>query len=108
GEDRDQVGDRAVADEPLRAGDEVVVAVANGGRADPGAVGARLCLGQRERDELPAGGEVRDPAGLLLGRAGEDERQRSELVDRRDEPGGGTGGAQLLDSPTQAPHTPPP
>ena len=29
-EDRDEVGDRAVADEPLRAGDDVVVAVADG------------------------------------------------------------------------------
>ena len=69
-EDRDQVGHRAVADEPLRAGDDVVVAVADGAGADRGDVGARLGLGQGEGDEVLPGRQPRDPAGLLLGRAG--------------------------------------
>ena len=76
-EDDDEVGDRAVADEPLRAIDDVVVAVADGARASGRDVRAGLGLGQGERDEVLAAGELREPAGLLVIGAGERDRQRS-------------------------------
>ena len=75
-EDRDEVGDRAVADEPFRAVDDVVVAVARGRCPDRGDVGAGLGFGQGERDEVLPGRQLRDETRLLLGRAGEKERQR--------------------------------
>ena len=67
GEDRDEVGDGALADEPLGAVDDVVVAIADGARPGGGGVGAGLGLGQREGDEVLAAGQLREPAGLLLG-----------------------------------------
>jgi len=95
-EDREEVGDRALADEPLRTRDDVVVAVARRPGPDRGDVRARLRFGQRERDELLARGKPRDPAGLLLVRAREQERQRGQFLDRQDQAGRGAGAAQLL------------
>ena len=96
-EDRDQVGHRTVADEPLGPADHVVVAVADGAGAGGGDIGAGLGLGQGERDQgLPAR-QLREPAGLLLRRAGEQQRQRAELLDGQDQPGRGAGAAELLD-----------
>ena len=102
GEDRDELGDRALADEPLRARDDVVVAVADGRGAGRGGIGAGLGLGQRERDESLARGEAREPAGLLLRGAGEEQRQRAELLHGQDQPGRGARAAQLLDREADA------
>ena len=101
-EDRDEVGHRTLADEPLRAGQQVVVAVADRLGADGGHVRARLRLGQGERDELLPGRQPRDPAGLLLGGPAEEQRQRAELLDGEDEPGRGAGATELLDRQAQA------
>ena len=43
------------------------------------------------------GGEVREPAVLLLVGAGEEERQRAELLDREDQAARRAGAADLLD-----------
>src|SRR6185437_13793969 len=67
-----------------------------------GDVGSGLGLRERECDELPTCGQIRDPAGVLFLRAGEEERQRCELVDRRNEPGRRTGAAQLHDGEAEA------
>ena len=96
-EDRDEVRHGALADEPLRAGDHVVVAVADGARARGRGIGAGLGLGQGERDEVLAGRELREPACLLLRRPGEEQRQRRELLDREDQAGRGARAAELLD-----------
>ena len=95
-----EVGHRAVGDEPLGAGQDVVVAVADRPRADPGDVRACLCLGQGERDQLLARGKIGEPAGLLLVGADRDQRQRSELVDGQDQPGRRAGPAELFDRET--------
>ena len=42
------------------------------------------------------------PAGLLLGRAAMDDRQRRQLLDREDEPGRGARAAELLDDEAHA------
>ena len=97
GEDRDQVGDRAVGDEPLRTADPVAVAVADGAGPRRGRVGPGLGLGQGEADQPLPGRQPRDPAGLLLGVAGEQDRQRAELVGRQDQPGRRARAAELLD-----------
>ena len=96
-EDRHEVRDGAVADEPFRAGEDVVVAIADGLGPDRPDVRARLGLGQRERDEVFPGREPRQPARVLLERAGEDDRQRRELVDREDQAGRRARPAELLD-----------
>ena len=62
-----------------------------------GGIAARLGLRQGEGDERPAGGEVREPARLLLVGAGEEERQRAKLLDRQDQPAGRADAADLLD-----------
>ena len=87
GEDRDEVGHAALADEPLRAVDDVVVTVPDRLRGDRARVRPGAGLGQRERDERLAGGQVGQPARLLVGRPGHHDRQRGELVDGEDEPG---------------------
>ena len=96
-EDRDQVGDAALADEPLRAVEDVVVAITNRLRGDRARVGSRPGLGDRERDEGLAGGQVGQPARLLLVGAGHHDRQRGELVDGQDEAGRGACRAEGLD-----------
>ena len=97
GEDRDEVRHGAVADEPLRAVDDVGVTVA--GRSGPRRrdIRARLGLRQRERDQLLARRETRQPAFLLLLGAGEDDRQRSELLHGEDQAARGAGATDLLD-----------
>ena len=80
----------------------VVVAVADGAGPRGRRVGAGLGLGQGEGDELLAAGELREPAGLLLGRAGDADRQRAELLDGEDQPGRRAGAAQLLDREADA------
>ena len=101
-EDRDEVGHRTLADEPLRAGEQVVVAIADRLGADRGHVRAGLRLGQGERDELLPGRQSRDPARLLLGAASQQQGQRAELLDGEDEPGRGAGATELFDRQAQA------
>ena len=96
-EDRDEVRDGAVADEPLRAGDDVVVAVADGAGAERRDVGAGLGLGQGEGDQVLPGRQPRDPAAVLFGGPGEQQRQATELLDRQDQAGRGARPAELLD-----------
>ena len=101
-EDRDEIRDRAVADEPLRAVDDVVVAVARGGGPDRGDIRAGLGLGQGEGDELLPGRQLRDEACLLLVGAGDEERQRGQLLDREDQAGRRAGATELLDGQADA------
>ena len=98
GEDRDDVGDGALADEPLGARDDVVVTDSGGTRSGGGDIRARFGLGQGERDELLAGGKFREPVGLLFVRAGDEKRQCAKFLDRKDQAGRGAGAAELLHS----------
>ena len=77
GEDRDEVGDAALADEPLRSIDDPVAGRPVAAGAGPGGrdVAACLGLGQRKGDELPAGRQIREPALLLLIGPGQEQRQ---------------------------------
>ena len=100
GEDDDEIGDRALADEPLRPIDDVRVAVPRGRGPCGRRVRPRLGLGQGERDELLAAGELREPACLLVVAAGQRDREAAELLDGEDEPGRRTGAAQLLHGET--------
>ena len=100
-EDDDVVRDAAVADEALRAVDDVLVAVADGPGADARRVGARVRLGQPEGDQLLARGEAGQPAVLLLGRAGDLDRDGAERLDREDQARRGAGAADLLDGQAQ-------
>jgi len=104
--DGQAIGHRALADEPLRAGQHVRVAITDRPGADRGSVGAGLGLGQGERDEVLTAGEARQPTGLLLGRPGERDGQRPELVDREDQAGRGARAAQLLDGEADAQQLP--
>ena len=95
----DQVGDAALADEPLRAVDDpYAVAVATGpgpGRRD---VAAGLGLGQGEGDQLPARRPGRGTsARFCSSRAGQEERQRGQLLDGEDQPARRADPADLLD-----------
>ena len=90
-----------MADEPLRAVDDVGVAVARGTGPGRGDVRARLGLRQRECDQLPACREVRQPAFLLVLGAGKDDRQRPELLHGQDQAAGGAGATDLLDGEAQ-------
>ena len=101
-EDHEEIRDRAVADEPLGPVDDVVLAVADGPGAGGRDIRARLGLGQGEGDELFAAGQLREPAGLLLVRAGDRDRERAELLDREDQSGRGAGPAELFDGETDA------
>ena len=76
GEDDDPRRVARVRDEHLRAVEDVLVAVADGGRLDPGDVGAGVRLGQRERAEDRLLEQRRQPLALLLVGAGEQDRQR--------------------------------
>ena len=97
-----EVRDGAVADEPLRAVDDVVVAVARGGGPDRGDIRAGLGLGQGEGDELLPGRQLRDEAGLLFVCARDEERQRGQLLDREDQAGRGARATELLDRQADA------
>ena len=66
GPDDDDVGEGAQADPALGAVEDPVLAVAVRGGGEPDDVGAVVGLGQGERAELGAGGEVGQPALLLL------------------------------------------
>ena len=100
-EDDQQVGDAGVADEPLRAIDDVLVAIADGARRVGRWIRAGGSLGQGERDELPPGREVGQPALLLFVRPDQHDRRGRQRVDREDQPGRRTGPAQLLDRETE-------
>ncbi len=69
GEDHEQVRDGRVGDVPLVPSEQPVLAVAAGAGAQPGGVRAGLGLGQREAGDDLAGGDAREPLGLLLGGA---------------------------------------
>jgi hypothetical protein len=96
-EDRHETRDAAVADEPLRPADDVVVAVPDRAGPHGRSVRAGLGLGQAEADERLARGEVGHPAGELLGRPAKPERQRAEVLDGEDEAARDTGARDLLD-----------
>jgi hypothetical protein len=89
GEDDRPLGVARVRDERLRAVEDVVVAVAHRGGAQRGDVGARPRLRERERAEDRLFDQRRQPAGLLLGRAEEQDGARAEPVggDGRADPG---------------------
>jgi hypothetical protein len=74
GVDRVPVGVAAVGDEALRAVDDVLVALADGGRAHARDVGAGVGLGQAERGEL--GSSVSMPRYFALELLGAAERDR--------------------------------
>ena len=67
------------------------------GRAHGPGVGARFRLGQRQCRQRPSRGQFGEPARLLLGGAGQRERQRPECLQRDDEPARGAGPADLFD-----------
>ena len=87
----------------LRAVDDVSASPSRPARVRIGGdVGAGLRLGQGEGDELAAGGEIREPALLLLVGAGEEERQRRQLLDGEDQAARGADPADLLDREADA------
>src|SRR5207248_478148 len=96
-EDGVDLGHAGVRDEPLRAVQDVLVAVAARLRAHRGRVGARARLRQRVGGEPLAAREARKEALLLLGGPGELERERPELLDRDDEAARGADLRELLD-----------
>jgi hypothetical protein len=71
----DEVRDRTVADEALRAIDDVVVTIPTCRRPRRGGIGSRFGLRDGERDEVLPAGEPRDPASLLVRGAGERDRE---------------------------------
>ena len=85
-EDGVQAGDRRVRDEPLRAVEDVLVAVAARRRPHRCGVGARPGLGERVRGQHLAGGEAREEPRPLLLRPGELEPERAELLHGEDQP----------------------
>ena len=97
GEDRDEVRDRAVGDEALRAVEDVVVAVAGGPHPHCRHVAAGRRLGQGERGEPLPGGEPRQVSVLLLLGPGKQDREGAELLHGGDEAGRGVGTRDLLD-----------
>ena len=101
GEHDDVVRDAGVADEPLRAVDHVVVAVTDRAGPDPGRVGARVGLGEGERDQPLARGEAREPACLLRLAAGDLDRDRAQRLDREHQARRGARAAELLDREAQ-------
>ena len=99
GEDDQQVGDAGMADEALGTVEGVPAAVAGANCAGlrRGRIGTGCQFRERERDQLPAGGEVGQPRPLLVIGAREDDRQRRELLDGEDEAARRIDAAQLLD-----------
>ena len=96
-EDRVDVRDARVRDEALRAVEDVLVALAAGGRPHRRRVGAGARLGERVGGEPLAGGEPRQPALLLLLRPRELEPERAELLHRQDQRRGRADLRDLLD-----------
>ena len=92
-----EVGDAGVRDPVLGAVDDPLVAVADGGRAHRGGVGAGLGLAQREGGRPLAGRAPRQQAVLELVGAEERDRQRAELLDHEDERARGARLGDLLD-----------
>ena len=66
GEDGGHVGQSAVGDEALGAVENVLVALALGGRLDAGGVGTGFGLGQGHGGEGGTGGQLAEPLFLLL------------------------------------------
>ncbi len=81
----DRTTGHGVGDEQLLAVDHVVVAVEHGSRLEGGQVGAGAGLGEREGRQLPAAGQQREIAFLLLGRAEAPQgiHRADAAVDRR-------------------------
>ena len=80
GEDGEPRRMTGVRDEHLRAVEDVVFAVANGGRLDARDVRAGIRLGQREGRQQRLLDQLREPGSLLLLRAGDDHRPVAEPV----------------------------
>jgi hypothetical protein len=95
-----------MADEPLGAVDDVLVPVAHRARPDAGGIGPGIGLGQGEGDQLVAGREARQPAGLLLAAARDLDRDRPQRLDREDEARGRAVAADLLDREAQREQVP--
>ena len=83
-DDDDQVGQDAVGDERLGPVEDVVVALVDRGGADALEVGARARLGHRDRRDLRAADEVREPALLLLVVRAGDEVRHDHVVEQRE------------------------
>ena len=81
----------------LRAVEDVVVAVARGAHPVGGDVAAGGGLGEGEGGQPLPGGEAREVSVLLLVGPGQQDRQGAELLDDRDQAGGGVGPGDLLD-----------
>ena len=90
------VGHAAVRVPLLLAVDDPVVAVLGRGAEAPG-VGARGLLGETEGDQALALGDARKVLLLLLLGAAEDDRERTERVDRVGHADAAAGTRQLLD-----------
>ena len=97
GEDGHDVRHRAVGDESLRPVEDVLVTVARGPHPVRGHIRAGGGLGQGEGDQPLAAGESREVSVLLLVGAGQEDRQRAELLDDRDQAGRRVGASDLLD-----------
>ena len=74
-----------------------MVTVEHGTGAHRRGVRTGLALGERVAEHRVAGGERRQHLLLQLGRAGEDDRLRAELVHGGDQRGRGAGARDLLD-----------
>src|SRR3954452_4999793 len=101
GEDDVEVGDRGVRDPVLRAVDDPLVAVADGGRAQGAGVRAGLRLGQAERRRPLPAGALRQEALLELVGAEHRDRQRAELLDHQDQRARRARARDLLDGDLQ-------
>ena len=103
----DEVGDRAVADEPLRAVDDVVVAVAaapsSGSAATSEPASASVRANAMRCSPLASFGNQRAFCSSV---PGEGDRQRAELLDREDQAGRGARAAELLDREADAQQLP--
>ena len=95
--DDHQVRHAALADEALFAADDVFVSLPRGASPNRGRVRARLRFGEGKRDELPAGGQVGQPACFLLLSSDVADGQRRELLDRKDQTRGRARAGDLLD-----------
>ncbi len=104
GEDRVERGDRAAGVPLLLAVDDVVVAVELGLGLHPAGVRAGVFLGQAERDQFLALGDVGKPAFALLFGPAEQDRKRAQGVDRVGHAHPAAGARELLDDEAQVEH----